>query len=107
MSRIYTEIRIAHKTEDEKALFELSLTAQVLKLGLTTWADYIRLIKELDAATGIISALKDFTTVIEQGILNGSGGEPAGLEPISRSEEKRMKKELSKSWESIRKKGSK
>ena len=56
-SRIYSEVRIAHKSEEDKAEFKDKATQQASKLGLTL-ADYIRLIVELDCATGLIKQLK-------------------------------------------------
>lgn len=59
MSRIYTEIRITHKSADEKKEFENKLTEQANKLGFKAWADYIRLIVSLDISTGIINKLRE------------------------------------------------
>jgi len=56
--RIYSEVRISHKTEEEKAEFKLKATQQAYKLGLPV-AEYIRLIIELDIATNLIERLKD------------------------------------------------
>ena len=53
----YTEIRIFHKTPEDKAITEQKLEEQCKKLGLTR-IDYIRLIIELDVASGIIERLK-------------------------------------------------
>jgi len=55
--RIYTEIRISHKTEEEKLIFKNQATQQASILGLTL-SDYIRTIIELDSATGLIKKLK-------------------------------------------------
>jgi hypothetical protein len=57
MSRIYTEIRIAFKTEAEKATFELTLDTQVKILGLSSRGTYIKQLMALEAATGIIKRL--------------------------------------------------
>ncbi|MBU3111982.1 hypothetical protein [Clostridium lacusfryxellense] len=56
--RIYSEIRVHHKTDEEKTNFKEMATKQASKLGLTV-ADYIRLIIELDSATGLIEQLKN------------------------------------------------
>jgi len=55
--RIYTEIRISHKTEEEKANLKIKANDQAAKLGLNV-SEYIRMIIELDAATGLIVRLK-------------------------------------------------
>lgn len=55
--RIYSEIRISHKSDEEKTEFKDKATQQALKLGLNV-AEYIRLIIELDSATGLIEKLK-------------------------------------------------
>ena len=55
--RIYTEIRISHKTEEEKAILKIKASQQATKLGLTV-SEYIKMIIELDAATGLIVRLK-------------------------------------------------
>jgi transcriptional regulator len=59
MPRIYSEIRITHKDADTMQEFEEKLYEQVERLGLNSVADYIRLIVSLDAASGIISNLKE------------------------------------------------
>ena len=60
MSRIYTEIRIAHESEQEKEAFETALDYQSsFVFGKPNRAEYIRLIASLDAATGIIRKLKE------------------------------------------------
>ena len=79
MPRIYTEIRITHATEYERMVFKEQIKEQAEKVGQDV-AGYIRLIISLDAATGIIAALRDFTSAIEEGILRGSGiSEPVGI----------------------------
>lgn len=55
--RIYTEIRISHKTEEEKANFKIKGSIQAAKLGVS-FSEYIKMIVELDAATGLIVRLK-------------------------------------------------
>ena len=57
MLRIYSEIRISHKTEEEKKQFKEKSNKQASKLGLNL-SEYIRLIIELDTATNIIARLK-------------------------------------------------
>jgi hypothetical protein len=42
MPRIYTEIRIAHKTETDKKQFEKILQENIKESGCTDKADYIR-----------------------------------------------------------------
>lgn len=56
-NRIYTEIRLSHKSDDERIEFKDKATLQASKLGLNV-AEYIRMIIELDAATGLIQKLK-------------------------------------------------
>lgn len=58
MARIYTEIRISHETLENKKEFESLLKQQAEQLG-TDRTGYIKLIVKLDAATQIISKLKD------------------------------------------------
>ena len=55
--RIYTEIRISHKTEEEKTNLKIKASQQASKLGLNV-SEYIKMIIELDAATGLIARLK-------------------------------------------------
>ena len=55
--RIYTEIRISHKTEEEKTNLKIKANQQATKLGLNI-SEYIKLIIELDAATNLIVRLK-------------------------------------------------
>lgn len=57
MKPIYNEIRISHSTIEEKEEFNKKITAQAASLGLTK-ADYVRLIVELDAATGLVELVK-------------------------------------------------
>jgi hypothetical protein len=59
MSRIYTEIRIAHRDEDQKRVFETALTDQCFELGDIDRTEYIKLIVSLNAAAKIISKLKE------------------------------------------------
>jgi uncharacterized protein YeeX (DUF496 family) len=58
MPRIYTEIRIAHESTNDKLLFEMMLDNQAKSLGFNNRADYIRLITYIDSASGIIDKLK-------------------------------------------------
>lgn len=59
MVRIYTEIRIAHESQEAKEAFELNLEKQSwLLLGQLNKAEYIRQIININAATGIIEKLK-------------------------------------------------
>lgn len=41
MKRIYTEIRITHKTEEDKAEFKRKLSAKADQLGMTI-SEYVR-----------------------------------------------------------------
>jgi len=58
MPRIYTEIRISHKTETDKAMFELMIDIQLKTLGLASRGAYIKQLAALEASTGIIKRLK-------------------------------------------------
>ena len=59
MTRIYTEIRIHHKSVEDKENFEKSLDIQSKAiLGKEDRAEYIRFIENIQAATGIIDKLK-------------------------------------------------
>lgn len=58
MNRLYTELRIAHNSQEEKEEFERKIDEQAALLGLKARVDYIRHIVDVDAATKILERLK-------------------------------------------------
>lgn len=63
MNRLYTEIRIAVNSQEEKEALERKLDEQAAKLGLKSRADYVRHILEVDAATEILQRLKESNNI--------------------------------------------
>lgn len=63
MSRLYTDIKIEHETEQEQVEFREKLKECYKQLGLSSRAEFVRFIVAIDAATGILEKLKESNNI--------------------------------------------